>query len=166
MSPPPPPPGASPYFPPALPEIPVHGQVMPCLARGCSACCHDTEMLLTDADVARITPLRPGLDYWFLADDGHRQLHTRDGPPAAGGHGKPCIFLDDAGTCSIHVHRPEGCRLYPAVWDGDVARATLDPEHCPHTDGFRLPHATRDAVRRLAERLMAERDARSGNDGL
>ena len=148
-----------------LPAIPVRA-AMPCLERGCSACCHDTEMLLTDTDVARIGAARPGLEFWFMAEDGHRQLRTRDGPAAHGGVGRPCVFLDPAGTCSIHALRPEGCRLYPAVWDEEAARAELDAEFCPYTDGFLLPAATRDAARRLAARLESERAARAGRDGL
>ncbi|HUR61178.1 MAG TPA: YkgJ family cysteine cluster protein [Candidatus Thermoplasmatota archaeon] len=156
-----------------LPSIPVRG-AMPCLERGCSACCHDIEMLLTDADVARIGAVAPGVDFWFMAEDGHRQLRTRDGPAAKGGAGKPCVFLSPQGTCSIHAARPEGCRLYPAVWDDDAATARLDADYCPHTDGFLLPPATQDATRRLVARLHAQQEARAragggtgaGRDGL
>ena len=142
---------------------------MPCLERGCSACCHDVEMLLTEADVRRITAMRHGLDFWFTAEDGHRQLRTRDGPAAKGGTGKPCVFLAPEGTCTIHAARPEGCRLYPAVVDQEATAANavhLDVEFCPHTDGFLLPMATKDAARRLAHRLETELAARSGRDGL
>lgn len=142
-----------------LPAIPVRG-AMPCLERRCSACCHDTEMLLTDGDVARIAALRPGLDFWFTAEDGFRQLRTRDGPAAPGGVGRPCVFLSQDGLCGIHDARPEGCRLYPAVWDLERGAAELDAEHCPHTDGFVLAPATRDAARRLAMRLEQERAGR------
>ncbi|MCA1811234.1 MAG: YkgJ family cysteine cluster protein [Halobacteriales archaeon] len=152
-----------------LPSIPVRG-AMPCLERRCSACCHDTEMLLTDGDVARIAALRPGVDFWFTADDGFRQLRTRDGPAAVGGTGRPCVFLAPEGTCGIHADRPEGCRLYPAVWDLEREAAELDAECCPHTDGFLLAPATRDATRRLAQRLEGERERRAaagaGSHGL
>lgn len=149
--------------PPAdrLPAIPVRGAV-PCLERGCSACCHDTEMLLTEDDVVRISAARPGVAFHAQAADGYLQLLTRDGPPAPGGKGRPCVFLAGDGRCSIHALRPEGCRLYPALWSDDDGRAQLDAAHCPHTDGFVLAPATADAVRRLAARLHAERDARLG----
>jgi len=152
---------------PELPQIPTRAG-NPCRDNACSACCHDVEMLLTNADLARITAARPGLDFHFLADDGYLQLRTRDGPPATGSHAapgsspRPCIFLAPTGTCTIHELRPEGCRLYPAVWDDALRGAELDMDYCPHTDGFRLPAATVDAVRRLAGRLESERQARSG----
>lgn len=146
-------------MPEPLPQIPAKG-ALPCIERGCSACCHDTEMLLTEDDAARIAAARPGLDFAFVADDGYLQLRTRDGPAAKGGTGRPCVFLDPVGLCSIHAVRPEGCRLYPALWSDDVRRAELDTEGCPHTDGFLLPPATADAVRRLAGRLHREAAAR------
>ncbi len=147
---------------PALPQIPTKGG-NPCMDHACSACCHDVEMLLTDADVSRIGPPHPGMDFFFQADDGYLQLRTRDGPAASGSHAapgatpRPCVFLAPAGFCTIHAIRPEGCRLYPAVWDDALRGAELDADYCPHTDGFALPVATVDAVRRLAAKLEQER---------
>jgi hypothetical protein len=149
---------------PALPQVPAVGN--PCRDLGCSACCHDVEMLLTDADVARIAAARPGIDFHFQADDGYLQLRTRHGRPAAGAHAapgaapRPCIFLASDGACTIHAVRPEGCRLYPAVWDDALRGAELDADYCPHTDRFILDDATTAAVRSLAGRLHQERRAR------
>lgn len=143
----------------ALPQIPTKGG-SPCIANRCSACCHDTEMLLTEADVQRLTPLAQGRTFHVLMEDGYLQLRTLDAPAVKGMQGKPCVFLDGEGKCSVHAARPEGCRLYPAMWDEDAGRAVLDADGCPHTDRFLLPQATADAVRRLADRLHAERDAR------
>lgn len=119
-------------------------------------------MLLTESDVRRITEVmadrEPPLAWHFQADDGYLQLRTRDGPPARGSPGgRPCVFLGEDGLCTIWDARPEGCRLYPAVWDESTRRAELDADYCPHTDGFRLPRAMDDATRRLADRLSAER---------
>ena len=139
--------------PPQLPVIPYkEGNV--CLESGCSACCRGTEMLLTEADVARIRAMRPGLDFLFTADDGFLQLRTRSEPT------EPCVFLAADGRCSIHAVRPEGCRLYPAVWAEDLRTAELDKDYCPHTEGFLLPRSTNDAVARLAQRLQDERKRR------
>ncbi|MEK6985953.1 MAG: YkgJ family cysteine cluster protein [Candidatus Thermoplasmatota archaeon] len=149
----------------ALPAIPVKG-ANPCQAHGCSACCHDIEMLLTDADLARLRAVAGRDDFWFQAEDGYLQLHTRDGSPAQGSNAapgatpRPCTFLSDAGSCTVWAARPEGCRLYPAIWDADQVRAELDDDYCPHTDGFLLPAVTGDATRRLAQRLERERSSR------
>lgn len=149
-----------------LPEIPLAGDVSPCAAHGCSRCCHDVEMLLTESDVARIAAVRPDVDFWFQADDGYLQLRVADRPPVAGQRlepgaaGKPCVFLDEVGRCTIHAVRPEGCRLYPAVFDDPVPRAILDDEYCPHTDGFALDGEVHQTVQALADTLNEERDAR------
>ncbi|MHB8634251.1 MAG: YkgJ family cysteine cluster protein [Thermoplasmatota archaeon] len=132
-----------------LPEIPV-AAANPCLSNGCAACCMDTQMLLTQADIERLSG-GPVEDFWFTAEDGFRQLRTQEAP------GRPCVFLDEAGRCRVHGKRPEGCRLYPAVWEGDLRKAALDATYCPHTAGFRLDSGTAEAVRRLAVRLERER---------
>lgn len=143
----------------SLPAIPVKG-ANPCVANGCSRCCHDIEMILTEADVTRLRAARPGVDFFFRAEDGYLQLRTRNGPPARGGEGRPCVFLAADGRCGVHDIRPEGCRLYPAVWADDLRDAELDDIYCPHTDGFLLDSPTRQAARALALRLEAERVAR------
>ena len=140
--------------------IPAKGAI-PCEQFACSACCHDNEMLLTEADVARIAAARPDVDFHFRADDGFLQLRTRDGPSSKGGSGRPCVFLDPEGRCTIHPIRPEGCRLYPAVWADDIRQAELDDEYCPHTEGFVLAPFVADAMKRLADKLKAERHTRS-----
>lgn len=153
--------GGEPPILPSLPLIPAKGAI-PCEQFACSACCHDNEMLLTEADVARIKPARPDVDFFFPADDGFLQLRTRDGPASKGGVGRPCVFLDTEGRCTIHAIRPEGCRLYPAVWADDLVRAELDDEYCPHTEGFVLAPFVEDAMKRLADKLKAERQTRMG----
>lgn len=145
---------------PRLPQIAPKGR-LPCEEFACSACCHGTEMLLTEGDVARLQAARPGLAVHFQTDDGFLQLRTRPDPPLPGFAGEPCLFLDGKGRCSIHALRPEGCRLYPGVWDADHDKVLLDADYCPHPDGFLLPPQTRDAVRRLAARLVQERDQRA-----
>lgn len=121
-------------------------------------------MVVTQADVERLGPAATRLgiaDWHFLAPDGFLQLRTREGPPARGSPGgRPCVFLGDDGLCRVWEARPEGCRLYPAVWDEGLRKAAFDDDYCPHTDGFRMPQAVHDATRRLVQRLHAERDRR------
>ena len=146
-----------------LPAIPMRGAANPCFENGCTACCHDNEMVLTEADIARIRLARPGVDFYFEADDGLLQLRTvttADVSPEQGRNPLACIFLAPNGSCSIHEDRPAGCRLYPAIWDADARKAILDTVYCPHTDGFVLAPSTSDALKRLVSRLEAERRAR------
>lgn len=131
----------------------------PCLARGCSACCHDTQMPLTEADVARLEALghrreeftRPSTD-----GRGWPQLRTREAD--AEGAPRPCFFLRD-GRCSVYEHRPEGCRVYPFVLteDGKLAR----DEDCPHRDEFPHDPSARRRLARVVWTLDAEARGRA-----
>lgn len=132
-----------------LPSIPVIGPA--CLEKGCSDCCEDTEMVLTQADVERITAFTD-LDqdaFAFRADDGFLQLRTQEDAK------RSCYFLKEQ-HCSIFDVRPEGCRLYPAFLDED--RVVLDALHCPHTEAFQLTKQVEASVTRLARRLEQEAD--------
>lgn len=155
-----------------LPALPVVGSAPPCDTEPCSQCCHDIEMLLTEDDVSRLAlavadnkelaEQQRAIGPWhFEAEDGYLQLHVRPGNPSKGSDGgAPCWFLGDDGRCRVWKDRPEGCRLYPAVWDDGIRAAVLDADYCPHTDGFELPPAMDDATRSLALRLESERNAR------
>ncbi len=137
-----------------LPVVQSDGN--PCFAHSCSQCCHDIEMILTEADLERLRAVRPEDDFWFEADDGYLQLRTSDKPGLYPG-AKPCLFLGPDGRCGVHEVRPEGCRLYPAVWDEGLREVVLDEDYCPHTDEFHADQATGTALQELAARLEAER---------
>lgn len=99
----------------------------PCASHGCSACCHDTQMPLTDDDAARLSGLGHAREAFSLVDQetGELRLKNVDGA---------CFFLKDD-RCSIYAERPAGCRIYPFVLtpQGKVVR----DEDCPHRREFR-----------------------------
>jgi len=119
----------------------------PCRKYGCDLCCHATEMPLSAKDIGRIRGL--GFDERHFVDekDGWLQLQNT-------GEGR-CFFLHD-GLCSIYPHRPQGCTLYPLVFDLDAGRAVLDPE-CPHGEEWPLTAELERQVRHLVDRLHLER---------
>lgn len=135
----------------------------PCQAHACSLCCHDTAMPLREADVARIAPLLAkeglGRDAFTRVHDGWLVLKNEAGA---------CVFLKD-GACSIYELRPEGCRLYPLVYEED-AGPTMD-ELCPWRDEFspgvqerrRLDALVRVLVRERAKRLEGGRPGWDSN---
>lgn len=122
----------------------------PCLAHACRKCCFDTEMPLTEADAARLEERGFRRDEFAGLDDGWMRLRNRNGQ---------CVFLGPGG-CSVHDDRPEGCRLYPLVWDADERRVVLDVETCPFTAEFRVTPKQRAAVEGLVRTLTTERGAR------
>jgi dCTP deaminase len=119
----------------------------PCRRHGCDLCCRATEMPLTAADIGRIRELGFEPRYFAEAIDGWLQLrNTADGR---------CFFLHE-GLCSIYPYRPEGCALYPVVFDIDGGRAVADPD-CPHGGEWPVTAEGARRVRCLVERLQRER---------
>lgn len=107
-------------------------------------------MPLTEADLRRIEGLGHQRDTFSLLDDEFvPQLRVVDGH---------CIFLGSDGRCTIYADRPEGCRLYPLVWDRDAGRVVRD-DFCPWHREFPQDPQKEAALRRVL--LTIEREART-----
>jgi len=114
------------------------------------SCCFDTEMLLLDEDVKRITAL--GYDEHFFVEtlEGFKTLKNSN----AG----RCVFHDGT-KCTIYENRPKGCKLYPIIFDVDYNKAVKDT-FCPYREEFSLlPEANRE-LSILYPRLLTERSQR------
>lgn len=96
----------------------------------CGLCCLNTEMILSDNDLARILDNNDDInrdDIVFLNDGGFYQLKNVD---------EHCIFYDEnSGSCKIYSMRPKGCQFYPLIYDLDEDKCVLD-ETCPHPEIF------------------------------
>lgn len=125
----------------------------PCLAHGCSVCCHDTAMPLREADAARLRS---------LGHDPARFARVEDGWLLLRNEGGQCVFLRD-GACTVYDGRPEGCRLYPLVWEEDVGPTT--DELCPWRDEFTFDAQHRRRLDALVRTLTREREARLEGSG-
>jgi hypothetical protein len=89
---------------------------------------------------------------------GHRNFyHVIDGMPTLKNRNGRCVFLDDAGRCTVYSIRPEGCRLYPVIFDVDDERPVLD-ELCPHRNDFSITDAQARALTRLINTLVEEKE--------
>jgi Fe-S-cluster containining protein len=77
-------------------------------------------MPLTKSDIARIEALGYKKSDFVVKDGTVFRLRNVEGK---------CFFLDSKNRCIIYEYRPEGCRLYPAVFDGkDVVADSLCPK--------------------------------------
>lgn len=116
-----------------------------CLQHRCIKCCLNTEMPLSNSDIARIKGL--GFkDFFITKRNGTRQLKNFMGR---------CVFHNGQ-RCTIYSDRPEGCRLYPAIFDADKEKIILD-EHCPHPEKFQSTQRISWQVIKLVQKLDAER---------
>jgi len=123
---------------------------LPCRRHGCDLCCRATGMPLTGADIGRIRGL--GFEQGCFAEESDGWLQLRNTAEGV------CFFLHD-GLCSIYPYRPEGCTLYPVVFDIDGDRAVVDPE-CPRGGEWKVTADAERRVRGLVERLRRERRGR------
>ena len=126
----------------------------PCVKHTCTLCCRDTNMPLTLADMERLTSRGERLEAFSQPDEedqGYiRLVNTEKGE---------CYFLAPDGRCRVQADKPEGCRLYPFIYDMDKD-AVLRDSFCPFNREFEPPEGTERKVRDLVSRLEAEAAAR------
>ncbi len=107
----------------------------------CGKCCIETEMPLTKDDIARIEALGYSRRDFTVRDGKIVRLRNVNGK---------CFFLDSQNRCRIYEHRPKGCRLYPAVFDGEDIIA--DPI-CPKRKEVRISERAKRRLLELIEEI-------------
>lgn len=121
-----------------------------CIRYKCIQCCLETEMPLLIEDIERIKRLGFDYNYFDINRDNWLQLKNYDGR---------CIF-NDGKQCLIYENRPEGCKIYPIIYDEDKNCVTLD-EDCPHRVEFKISEIDRRMVISLVTKLKDERRQRT-----
>lgn len=124
-------------------------QASPCVRHACTICCFDTNMPLTLADLGRLTARGERIDDFSEPDEEEGFLRLRN---TEDGH---CHFLLPDGRCRVQTDKPEGCRLYPFIYDGDNDTVIRDGI-CPFNREFEPPPAIEAKVRELIARLDVE----------
>ena len=119
---------------------------IPCLRHKCNLCCLETRMPLSRDDIKQILKLGYSLEYFAAKTSEGWRLKNRYGR---------CVFLDEEG-CKIYPQRPEGCRLYPLVYNEASETAMLD-DLCPHNDEFKVNDEDIERLIDLLARLEKER---------
>ena len=114
----------------------------PCRIHSCSKCCIDTHMPLTGTDIKRIT--RQGYRYRDFVIRRKRERYLKNI------NGK-CFFLGEDG-CKIYSSRPEGCRLYPLVYNENTGQAIIH-DFCPYGHMFKVSSDDVTRLRSLVKEL-------------
>lgn len=89
----------------------------------CGQCCEETEMLLSNADIAVLEGLGyTAKSFGCFSKKGTIQLRNNRGK---------CVFYDaERHRCKIYRLRPLGCRIYPVMYseEGGIVLDDLCPE--------------------------------------
>lgn len=120
-----------------------------CIDHNCIQCCLETTMPLSYEDIEKIKKLGFETDFFVIEDDGWLQLKNQKGR---------CVFHNGT-TCSIYEDRPEGCRLYPVIYDKDKRCAVFDKD-CPHTKCFQIKNSIKKQLNILVSKIEYERAER------
>lgn len=104
-------------------------------------------MPLTEADIRRIEALGHRREDFSVLDE--------DLVPQLRNDGDHCVLLGEDGRCTIYADRPEGCRLYPLVWDRDAGRVVRD-DFCPWNREFPIDPRKEAALLRVLRTLESE----------
>ena len=136
----------------------------PCLMNGCSLCCRDTKMPLTNAEAIKIAQVtgKNIEDFTKPLSETEGVLQLANNPST-----RACVFLETnsadikaPGTCTIHENRPEGCRIYPVILDEDD-NAWMD-YLCPYPDDFPQPDIEmQNSLLELEKTISAECEMRT-----
>ena len=106
-------------------------------------------MLLSHHDVKTIEGLGYPKDFFLIQKNGWLQLKNNQGR---------CVFHTTE-KCRIYDHRPEGCTLYPIVYQQDTHQVILDND-CPQRHMFELIETAKQQLVTLLKRLQQERTQR------
>ena len=119
----------------------------------CGVCCTETEMLLSQRDIARLVKMGFSRSNFVKIDEqGYAQLKNREGY---------CVFYDrEKHQCSVYINRPSGCRVYPVILDEDKGIVLDDICHSRDTISEREKSLKGKKVIRLLEKIDSEAASR------
>ncbi|MHA1216032.1 MAG: YkgJ family cysteine cluster protein [Candidatus Thorarchaeota archaeon] len=100
---------------------------IPCTVHSCVKCCIETRMPLSRMDIERISRQGHRFKDFVVKRKRERRLKNRNGR---------CVFLGDDG-CKIYSFRPEGCRLYPLVYNENNGKYVIH-DLCPYGHEFKV----------------------------
>jgi Fe-S-cluster containining protein len=103
-------------------------------------------MSLSNQDVQLIESQGFNTKFFISKRKGWLQLKNKDGK---------CVF-NNGKKCIIYKNRPEGCRLYPVIFDKDKNCAVLD-RYCPYKDNFKISKMKVERLFDLVSKLEYEK---------
>jgi len=120
-----------------------------CIRNNCIKCCIKTSMLLSNRDIEKIEQLGYDRHYFTKSKKGWLKLKNKDGK---------CVFHNGK-VCIIYDNKPEGCILYPLIFDRENKSAVVD-EDCPYENCFRFSKKDIKRLYNLITQITDERKNR------
>ena len=120
-----------------------------CLENKCIKCCLETSMLLSNQDINKIKKLGYDKNFFVRKKNGWLQLKNINGK---------CVFHNGK-ICTIYENRPEGCSLYPIIYDMDAKSAVFDKD-CPLKHEFIMTKQLEKKLYALVSKIEKEREKR------
>ena len=115
---------------------------IPCRIHRCYKCCIDTHMPLAGIDIKRITDQGYRYKDFVIRRKKERYLkNIKDN----------CFFLGDQG-CKIYSSRPDGCRLYPLVYNENTCQAVIH-DFCPYSHIYKVSSDDVESLFNLLKKL-------------
>jgi Fe-S-cluster containining protein len=124
-----------------------------CLETKCSRCCINTNMILTYQDIETIKKLGYTAGFFVSEKNNWLQLKNNNGR---------CVFHNGT-ICTIYDQRPQGCILYPVVFEKDHQETILDSD-CPQRHCFPITNEKSQQLNTLIKQLEKEREERKKNE--
>ena len=106
-------------------------------------------MLLSNNDIEIIEKKGYTRNYFVKSKKGWLRLKNKEGR---------CVFQNGK-KCIIYEYRPEGCMLYPLIFNRKNKCAVVDQE-CPYEYCFRFNKKSVNQLFRLVTRIISERNDR------
>ena len=120
-----------------------------CIKNKCIKCCKQTSMLLSYKDIGRIQNKGFNINYFVRKKNGWLKLKNKDGK---------CVFHNGK-ICLIYDSRPDGCKIYPLIFNEENKNAVIDKE-CPYKDSFNFNSKDTKKLYSLINQLKSERNNR------
>jgi len=112
-------------------------------------CCIKTSMLLSNNDIEKIEKNDYNRNYFTKSKKAWLKLKNKDGR---------CVFHNGK-ICTIYENRPEGCKLYPLIYNKELKSAVID-EECPYGDYFKFNKKSIIILYKLISQIISERKIR------
>ena len=106
-------------------------------------------MLLSNRDIKKIEQLGYNRHYFTKSKKGWLKIKNKDGK---------CVFHNGK-ICTIYDNRPEGCMLYPLIFNKENKSAVVD-EDCPYENCFRFNEKSINQLSMLVTKIINERKTR------